>query len=97
VADYADDKLIIPINENLIVLSHNLQNHLSLMETWYNNWRIKVNQTKSNHTTFTLKLGHYPPVTLYGTQIPSIPTVKYLGLTLDCRLTWVQHTRVKRL
>jgi len=96
-ADYADDKLIISINQNPILASLNLQNYLSLMETWYNNWKIKVNQTKSNHTTFTLKLGHCPPVTLYGTQIPSTSTVKYLGLTLDHRLTWAQQTRVKRL
>jgi hypothetical protein len=95
VADYADDKLIISINENPIVASHNLQNHLSLMETGYNNWRIKVNQTKFNHTTFTLKLGYCPPVTLYGTQIPYTPTLKYLGITLDRKLTWAQHTRVK--
>jgi hypothetical protein len=97
VADYADDKLIISINESPIVASHNLQNHISLMETWYNNWRIKVNQTKPNHTTFTLELGQCPAVTLYGTQILITPTVKYLGLTLDRRLTWAQHTRAKRL
>ncbi|KAL4098126.1 hypothetical protein QTP88_022788 [Uroleucon formosanum] len=97
VADYADDKLIISINENPIVASLNLQHHLSLMEIWYKNWRFKVNQTKSHHTTFTLKLGHCPPVTLYGTQIPMTSKVKYLGLTLDRRLTWAQHTRVKRL
>ena len=97
VADYADDKLIISTNENPVVASHNLQNHLSLMEIWYNNWRIKVNQSKSIHTTFTLKLGHCPAVTLFGTEIPSTPTVKYLGLTLDRRLTWAHHTRVKRL
>lgn len=34
---------------------------------------------------------------LFATQILSIPTVKYLGWTLDRRLTWVQHTRLKRL
>ena len=96
-ADYADDKLIISLNENPIVASLNLQNYLSLMETWYKNWRIKVNQTKSNHTTFTLKLVQCPPVFLYGTQIPITSTVKYLGLTLDRRLTWAQHTRIKRL
>jgi len=97
VADYADDKVIISTNEDPTVTSHNLKNHLSLMEIWYNNWRIKVNQTKSNHTTFTLKLGHCPAVTLFDTQIPSTQTVKYLGLTLDRRLTWAHHTRVKIL
>lgn len=78
VADYADDNLIISINENPIVASLYLQNHLSLM---YNNSRIKVNQTKSNHTTFTLKLGQCPPIKLYGTRVLATPTVKYLGLT----------------
>jgi hypothetical protein len=97
VADYADDKVIISTNEDPIVTSHNLQNHLSLMVIWYNNWRIKVNQTKSNHTTFTLKLGRCPAVTLFDTQIPSTQIVKYLGLTQDRQLTWAHHTRVKRL
>jgi hypothetical protein len=67
------------------------------METWYNKWRIKINQTKLNQTTFTLKLGHCPPVTLCGTQIPFTLTVKYLGLTLDRLLTWAHHTRAKIL
>uniref|UniRef100_A0A2S2QL93 RNA-directed DNA polymerase from mobile element jockey n=1 Tax=Sipha flava TaxID=143950 RepID=A0A2S2QL93_9HEMI len=93
VADYADDKVIISTNEDPIVTSHNL----SLMDIWYNNWRIKVNQTKLNHTTFTLMLRHFPAVTLFDTQISSTQTVKYLGLTLDHRLTWAHHTHLKRL
>jgi len=30
--------------------------HLSLMEDWFKIWRFKINQTKSVHTTLTLKL-----------------------------------------
>lgn len=65
VADYADDKIIISTNEDPTFTSYNMQNHIFLKKIWYNNWRIKVNQTKSNHTTFTLKLGHCPVVTLF--------------------------------
>jgi len=97
VADYADDKAIISTNADLIIVSSNLQNHLSLMEDWYTKWRFKINQSKSVHTTFTLKLAQYPDVSLYGTQIPSNATAKYLGLILDRRLTWAHHIKAKRL
>jgi len=35
VADYADDKVIISINSNPEITSHNLQNYLTLREDWY--------------------------------------------------------------
>jgi len=93
VADYADDKAIISINSNPEIASHNLQNHLTLMEDWYTKWRFKINQSKSIHTTFTLRLSPCPEVSIYGTQIPSSSTVKYL---LDRRLTWAPHLTSKR-
>lgn len=34
---------------------------------------------------------------IYGTPIPYSPKIKYLGLTLDQRLTWAQHIKTKRL
>jgi len=34
---------------------------------------------------------------MYGTQIPTSFTVKYLDLTLDRRLTWDPHLKSKRL
>jgi hypothetical protein len=97
VADYADDKAIISINEDPFLASLHLQTHLELMENWYTKWKFKVNQTKSVHTTFTLRQIPCPNVLLYGIPISSLPTVKYLGLTLDQRLTSTQHIREKRL
>lgn len=32
-----------------------LQSHLNTMLTWFNKWRIKLNGSKSCHTTFTLQ------------------------------------------
>ncbi|KAL4111982.1 hypothetical protein QTP88_015835 [Uroleucon formosanum] len=66
------------------------------MEDWYTKWRFKINQSKSIHTTFTLRLSPCPEVSIYGTQIPTSSIVKYLGLTLDRRLTWAPHLRSKR-
>lgn len=57
------------------------------MEDWYTKWCFKIHQSKSIYTTFTLRISPCPEVSIYGTQIPTSPTVKYLGLTLDRRLT----------
>jgi len=96
VADYADDKAIISINSNPEIASHNLLIHLTLMEGWYTKWRFKINQSKSIHTTFKLCLSPCPEVSIYGTQISISSIVKYLGLTLDCRFTWVPYLSSKR-
>lgn len=65
-------------SENPLNASSNLQNHLNLMSEWYTEWRIKINQNKSIHTTFTFKQG-ICPTTLNNIQIPTSNTVKYLG------------------
>uniref|UniRef100_A0A2H8TKI9 Putative RNA-directed DNA polymerase from transposon X-element n=1 Tax=Melanaphis sacchari TaxID=742174 RepID=A0A2H8TKI9_9HEMI len=97
VAEFADDKAIIAIHEDPISASQNLQHHLNLLSNWYDNWRVKVNQSKSLHTTFTLRLLPCPEVSLADIPIPSSQSVKYLGLTIDRRLTWAQHVREKKL
>lgn len=97
VAEFADDKVIIAMHEDPISASQNLQHHLNLLSDWYNNWRVKVNQSKSLHTTFTLRIAPFPEVSLADIPIPASQSVKYLGLTIDRRLTWAQHVRVKKL
>jgi len=95
VAEFVDDKAIIAMHEDQIFASLNLQHHLNLLSNWYDNWRVKVNQSKSLHTTFTLGLHLCPEVSLAEIPIPSSQSVKYLGLTIDRRLTWAQHVREK--
>ncbi|KAL4141964.1 hypothetical protein QTP88_004500 [Uroleucon formosanum] len=95
VADYADDKAILSIHSDPVVAIQNLQSHLTLMEEWYTKWRVKINQSKSIHTTFTLRLTPCDDVFIYGTLIPSALSTKYLGLTLDKRITWAHHIKEK--
>ena len=58
-------------------------------------WSIKANENKSTHVTFTLKRENCPKVALNGNQIPQGKTVKYLGISLDRRLTWRTHIFAK--
>jgi hypothetical protein len=53
VADYADDKVILSINEDPLIASSNLQVHLNHLSEWYKKWRVKINQNKSTHTQYS--------------------------------------------
>jgi hypothetical protein len=97
VADYADDKVIFSIHNDPIIASTNLQSHLNLQSKWYEKWRVKVNHSNSVHTTFILRHGQCPNVTINNIPIPPLNAVKYLGLILDQKLTWNKHIRAKRL
>jgi hypothetical protein len=74
-----------------------LQLHLNLLSDWYAKWRVKINQNKSQHTTFILKQGICLNITLNNVPIPTSDTVKYLGLILDKKLTWNIYLQTKRL
>lgn len=95
-ATYADDTAILASHSDPVLASENLQQHLNKIQTWFQTWRIKSNETKSTHVTFTLKRDTCPPVTLNGTQLAQAEDVKYLGIHLDRRLTWHKHIFTKR-
>ncbi|KAL4149779.1 hypothetical protein QTP88_003644 [Uroleucon formosanum] len=78
VAEYADDKAIISTHENPLIASNMLQNHLTQIESWCKNWKVKINESKSCHITFTLKQGLCPQITFNNIQIPTSLTTKYL-------------------
>jgi hypothetical protein len=95
-ATYADDTVILASYQNPTTASRKLQNHLNQFEKWLKRWRIKANENKSTHVTFTLKRENCPTVTMNGNQIPQGETARYLGIYLDRRLTWRTHTFAKR-
>lgn len=96
IATYADDTAILSKHNDPIKASDNLQNHLDLLEKWLQTWRIKVNENKSVHVTFTTKPTTCPPVRLNDKIIPERDKVRYLGLHLDRKLTWKHHILTKR-
>jgi len=69
--------------------------HLVDVEKWLSNWRIKVNEQKCKHVTFTLNR-QSPPLTLNNTLLLQANEVTYLGVHLVRRLTWHQHIEEKR-
>jgi hypothetical protein len=67
-----------------------------MIEKWLKKWKIKVNEPKSSHVTFTLQKGHCLAVNINHTIIPQTEAVKYLGLHFDCALSRKDHIAIKR-
>jgi len=72
-----------------------LDAYLSNLERWLSEWRIAINVSKSSAMLFA-KTGRRIPkpraVQLFGEPIEWVDDTRYLGVTLDKRLTWSKHT-----
>ncbi|GFW50361.1 probable RNA-directed DNA polymerase from transposon X-element [Trichonephila clavipes] len=102
-AMFADDTAVISQNKIFSVVISNLQHYISLLELWLNDWKIKVNASKSACLMFTrrsqLPVG-LTPVTIFGQPVSWVNVARYLGLFLDAKLTFAYHieqTRKKAL
>lgn len=95
-ATYADDTAIIASHSNPTLASDLVQENLYGIQLWLKKWRIRINETKSVHITFTLRKQTCAPVSINGIQIPQSDSVKYLGMHLDSKLNWKHHIWQKR-
>ncbi|TDG38136.1 hypothetical protein AWZ03_015442 [Drosophila navojoa] len=90
IATYADDTAILSRNKSPEAASSQMQVYLQDLNRWLTRWSIGINAQKSTHITFATRRGACPEVTL-GAPIPRANKVKYLGVTLDKRLTYGPH------
>ena len=93
---FADDTAILSSNKSLELATVHLQQHLDTLQDWFKKWRIKINESKSVHITFTLRKKKPTVVHINNAVIPSKEEVKYLGMHLDCKMTWKCHIIKKR-
>jgi hypothetical protein len=92
---YADDTAVLARHENLNTATTNLQTHFDSIANCTSKWRLKINENKSTHVTFTLRKGYIPQLHFNNNTIPQAETVKYLGLHFDKRLNWKHHITQK--
>lgn len=93
---FADDTAILSRSRCPLQATSQLARHLVNVEKWLSDWRIKVNEQKCKHVTFTLNKKDCPPLTLNNIPLPKANEVTYLGVHLDRRLTWRRHIEAKR-
>ena len=62
------------------------------LESWSNKWLLRINESKTTYTSFTLSATrHVAELLLNGTALREDEHPTYLGITLDKRLTWTAH------
>ncbi|KAI5731976.1 hypothetical protein M8J77_019254 [Diaphorina citri] len=92
---YADDIVILILGKYMDISLELMQHALAIVENWCNNERLRVNPEKTTIIPFTRRLlnSNVETPTLFGTKLAMANEVKYLGVTLDKKLTWNCHIK----
>ncbi|KAI5726243.1 hypothetical protein M8J77_025720 [Diaphorina citri] len=96
IATFADDTAVLSKHQDPTIASDHLQSYLDKLQDWLRTWRIRVNESKSVHVTFTTRTTTCPPVAMNNQLLPQNDKVRYLGIHLDRKLTWNHHITTKR-
>lgn len=95
-ATFADDTAILVPDKCVVKATEKLQNAVDKVRDWTQQWRIKLNETKSTHILFTNRKLNNVPIYINSKVVPYSNTAKYLGMTLDAKLKWKEHIKMKR-
>lgn len=96
-AMYADDVCVFTKSRDARIVERRLQESLDNLEAWYRQWRIAIHPQKSTAILFSRsgkrKRRHGEPqhLNIQGEAVPWKSEIKYLGVTLDRRLTFGSH------
>lgn len=95
IAFYADDSAFICQGKVSNAIVGRMQRALNSASKYFSKWKIKINEQKSQAILFPFNKSpkRQPTRKLManGREIPFSKTIKYLGITLDEKLTFRQH------
>jgi hypothetical protein len=91
---YADDTAIFARSKQPRAATGYLQEAVNALEDWFRLWRIDVNPEKSSALLITRRrVVPVGQIQMFGRDIPWKDQVKYLGVILDKRLTFIPHIK----
>jgi hypothetical protein len=96
---YADNTALIATSRDPSLLVGYLEAYLGRLELWLRNWSIAINVSKSSAVLFAKaarRVRQPRPVPFLGEPIEWVETARYLGVTLDTRLTWLAYVNQVR-
>lgn len=91
---YADDTAIYSHSFHAEVANKQIQIHISQLEKYFKQWKIKLNANKTENITFSKKFTCnkvYNHLKVENHTVPVSKQVKYLGVILDNRLNFTAH------
>jgi hypothetical protein len=86
----------LPSDADTARASERLQHHLSFLQNWLKEWKIKVNPVISTQITFTTRRDLYHQVNINNVPILIKTEGKYVGLHQDQKLTWKTQIKAER-
>ncbi len=89
---FADDACLCLDNKNPNLLQEQVNLELQKVQHWLKTNKLYINHEKSNYLIFTKKkINHNFSIHLGKETISRKKSIKYLGITLDEKLTWEPH------
>lgn len=91
---YADDTVLYGQSFHAQTATQKIRYHLTKLLKFYRDWKIKINEDKTEMITFHRKFTNIKTITklkIHNRDIEEKTVVKYLGVSLDTRLTFAPH------
>ena len=93
---FADDVAIYTSCKTVEDAESQLQICINEIDRWYKNNRLKINADKTNVMVISSRakgIHKELNVKLNDTKLKQVNSVRYLGVNIDCKLTWDEHVK----
>ena len=96
---YVNDFLICYSSKNMVTIERKMPQCINKILKWTmkNGFKISRNKTKCMHFRQIHKMHNQPTLTLNGSEIPITQQYKFLGITLDPKLSFIPHIKQLRI
>lgn len=90
---YADDLLVLVWGNSRAALERISKRCVDLVEEWCNVHKMRISEPKTHIMMLKGEFEQYnePKVYVYDKKIKIVRSIKYLGITLDCKLNFIKH------
>ena len=89
---YADDSNLFASHKDPQTLLNTVNTELKSVYNWIKANKLSLNLSKTNYMLFSNTINNLPgPITINNTDINKVQSMKFLGVHIDCKLSWKNH------